>query len=59
MSILFVFMITFTIFPAVLTDTDLYFLHRIDDPGQRFSWTMLAFIFAFNTFDTFGRWVAG
>jgi len=52
-------MITFTIFPAVLTDTDIYFLHSIDDPGLRFSWTMLAFIFAFNTFDTFGRWVAG
>lgn len=54
-----VFMFTFMIFPAVITDTSLNFLHGIENDSLRFSWTMLVFITCFNVFDTIGRWLAG
>jgi hypothetical protein len=54
-----VFLVTFIIFPAVICDTSIQFLHGIENPDLRVGWTMLVFIFAFNLFDTIGRWLAG
>lgn len=59
LSIVCVFMFTFTIFPAVICDTKIEFLHGIANPDLRIGWTMLTFIFAFNFFDTVGRWLGG
>ncbi|TNV72798.1 hypothetical protein FGO68_gene5917 [Halteria grandinella] len=59
LSIVCVFFVTFVIFPAVICDTNIYFLHFIQSTDLRIGWTMLMFIFAFNLFDTIGRWLAG
>ncbi len=58
-SISMVFLITFVLFPPVITDTDLGFLSGIKNDSLRISWTILIFIFTFNLFDTIGRWLAG
>ena len=58
-SISMVFLITFVLFPPVITDTDIGFLAGIKNDSLRISWTILIFIFIFNLFDTIGRWLAG
>ena len=59
LSLTAVFFVTFVIFPPVIIDTNLEFLHGIQNNNLRISWTILVFIFAFNVFDTVGRWLAG
>lgn len=59
LSISAVFFVTFMIFPAVICDTKIQFLQGIQSTDLRIGWTMLAFIFCFNLFDTIGRWLGG
>lgn len=53
------FFITFTIFPAIITDQKLEFMQGMTNNDLRISWTMLIYIFLFNIFDTVGRWLGG
>ena len=59
LSIVCVFFVTFVIFPAVITDTKIEFLHGIQNDKLRGGWTILTFLFTFNLLDTFGRWLGG
>jgi hypothetical protein len=53
------FFITFTVFPAIITDEKLEFMQSITNNDLRIGWTMLIYIFLFNLFDTVGRWLGG
>jgi hypothetical protein len=53
------FFITFTIFPAIITDEKLEFMQGMTNIDLRIGWTMLIYIFLFNMFDTVGRWLGG
>jgi hypothetical protein len=53
------FFITFTIFPAIITDQKLEFMQDMTNADLRIGWTMLIYIFLFNMFDTLGRWLGG
>jgi len=55
-SLLWVFMMTFIVFPSVSNATSLNFLFNAN---QKFSWANLIFSFVFNLFDTIGRKMAG
>jgi hypothetical protein len=54
-----VFFVSFCIFPAVITDQKLEFMHFMKNDDLRIGWTMLIYIFLFNFFDTVGRWLGG
>lgn len=57
--------ISFTIFPAIISETNLHFIDLIfegkEDPSgiSRISWTFLSIITLWNVSDTIGKWFAG
>ena len=59
LSISIVFLITFTVFPQVASDTKIAFLSSIKSESLRTSWTLLLFVSMYNIFGTLGRVLAG
>ena len=56
--VIFVFFITFVVFPGVLFDQHFRILSTLG-PDTQFSWYTLSLILTFNCLDTTGRWLGG
>ncbi len=57
-SITFVFILTFIVYPGVSLHTGFKFMENVE-PAARDAWTPLIFLSLFNVCDTLGRWLAG
>lgn len=59
MTLFWVFVVTFIVFPGTFYDSSFDFLSGISNSTSRTSWYQIIIILFFNVFDTVGRWLGG
>lgn len=59
MALLWVFIVTFIIFPGTFYDSRFDILDKIQDDTERAGWYDIIIILLFNVFDTVGRFMGG